>query len=72
MSTSKKFPPSPEIKRVIHAAQMAGVVVSAIELKPGYIRIFSDPGAEDRLPPLSAYDLWKADEEERKRSAPEG
>jgi hypothetical protein len=58
MPTSKKFPPSPEIKRVIYAAQTAGIEIGSIEIEPGKITIHAEKEPEEEL---SAYDRWKAE-----------
>jgi hypothetical protein len=54
-----KFPPSVEIKRVIAAAERAGITVSSIEIHPRKIIIFArDPN--DKNPKEQTYSEWKA------------
>jgi hypothetical protein len=62
MPSSKKFPPSPEIKRVIYAAQTAGIEIGSIEIEPNRIRIYTLTEKKDQEEQLSPYDLWKAEE----------
>jgi hypothetical protein len=54
-----KFPPSVEIKRVIAAAERAGITVTSIEIHPRKIIIFAgDPN--DEKPTKQTYSEWKA------------
>jgi ribosomal protein L24 len=54
-----KFPPSVEIKRVIAAAERAGIIVTSIEIHPRKIIIFArDPN--DKNPTRQTYSEWKA------------
>lgn len=54
-----KFPPSVEIKRVIAAAERAGIIVTSIEIHPRKIIIFvRDP--DDRKQKVLTYSDWKA------------
>lgn len=57
-----KFPPTPEIKRVISAALSTGVDIAAIDIRPTHIRIQTIEGIADKKP-ISAYDVWKARQE---------
>ena len=53
-----KFPPSVEIKRVIAAAERAGITVSSIEVHPRKIIIFAkDP--DDGKQKALTYSEWK-------------
>lgn len=54
-----KFPPTVEIKRVIAAAERAGITVRSIEVHPRKIIIFAiDPN--DEKPGKQTYSEWKA------------
>jgi len=52
------FPPTAEIKRVIAAAERAGINVASIELQPGRITLHARPRPEVTST-LTAYDIWK-------------
>ena len=56
----KKFPPSPEIKRVLSAAMSIGIEIGEIEVEPTRIRIRVPHVADGRTPADVAFDLWKA------------
>lgn len=56
----KKFPPSPEIKRVLSAAMSIGIEIGEIEVEPTRIRIRVPHVADGRTPVDVAFDLWKA------------
>ena len=57
MPSNLKFPASAEIKRVIAAANRAGIEIGSIEIHSDKITIHPrDPGVASVL---SAYDLWK-------------
>jgi hypothetical protein len=56
----KKFPPSPEIKRVLSAALSIGIEIGEVEIKPTRIRIRVPKLGDDRSPAEVAFDLWKA------------
>lgn len=54
-----KFPPSVEIKRVIAAAERAGITVSSIEVYPRKIIIFARY-PDDGKQKAQTYSEWKA------------
>ena len=59
MPNSMKFPPSVEIKRVIAAAERAGVQIASIEIHPRKIIIFARNPDNERPKELT-YSEWKA------------
>ena len=54
-----KLPPSVELKRVIAAAERAGITVTSIEIHPRKIIIFAR-GPNDEKPKKQTYSEWKA------------
>jgi hypothetical protein len=63
MPNAKKFPASPEIKRVLSAARAAGLSIGLVEIETSRIRIHARD-LSDEEPKLTAYDLWKLSEGE--------
>lgn len=55
----KKFPPSPEIKRVLSAALSIGIAIGEVEIEPTRIRIRVASSGEGLSPADMAFDLWK-------------
>lgn len=62
MPASRKFPPTVEIKRVIAAAERAGIEIASIEIQPGRVTLHARTRPE--TPPLTPYDIWKMSEGE--------
>lgn len=59
MAGNLKYPPTTEIKRMIAAAERAGIEIGSIEIHPRRITIH----ARDRSgETIGAYDLWKLSE----------
>ncbi len=58
----KKFPPSPEIKRVLSAAMSIGIEIGEVEIEPTRIciRVAGNDDLASRA--ATAYDLWKANQ----------
>jgi hypothetical protein len=62
-----KFPPSVEIKRVLAAAQRAGIQIGSVEIEPRKITIHRDDETDPRSAAEIAYDQWKSDERNASR-----
>ncbi|HMI19008.1 MAG TPA: hypothetical protein VK533_05640 [Sphingomonas sp.] len=60
MPAIRKFPPTVEIKRVIAAAERAGIEIASIEIQPGRITIQARELSGKNVSIDDEFDLWKA------------